>query len=144
VAADVGGIAPWFGRRPWSGASNLGSASSTDSYVEFSIKFHFLVIVTFDRPILRESSSIPDTRLKTAWIWPVSQHRKHHDNAQAVLGLCHGSNGLYLLKLISISLSCIHTRHVMCGWTHLDPSFIPDTQNSLDPTMLIQNEEAVG
>jgi hypothetical protein len=46
---------------------------------------------------------------------------------QTVFGLFHGSNGLYLLKLISISLEWTHSGHVMCSWTGLDTSFIPNT-----------------
>jgi hypothetical protein len=40
---------------------------------------------------------------------------------QTGLGLFHGSNGLYLLKLISISLEWTHSGHVMCSWSELDP-----------------------
>ena len=39
-------------------------------------------------------------------------------------GVSHGSNGLYLLKLISIILLRIYTGHLMCSWTCLDP-FLP-------------------
>jgi hypothetical protein len=40
---------------------------------------------------------------------------------ETVFGPLHGTNGLYLLKLLIISLLWIHTGHVMCSWTHLDP-----------------------
>jgi hypothetical protein len=50
------------------------------------------------------------------------------EHFQTGFGLFHGSNGLYLVKFISISLVWIHTGHVMCtSWTHVDPSFVPYT-----------------
>jgi hypothetical protein len=79
-----------------------------------------------------DASLISNTR-KTAWNWPISPYRKH-GNAVTVFDLLHGSNGLFLLKLISrISLLWIHTAHVMCSWTHLYAfSSQPHTQNSLE------------
>jgi hypothetical protein len=71
-----------------------------------------------------EISSITNTPT-TAWNW-ASPHSKH-GNFETVYCHFHGSSGLYLLKLISISLVWIHDGCVVCIWTHLDPFVIPNT-----------------
>ena len=53
-----------------------------------------------------------------------TQTGRQHGNFQTWIGVLCRSDGLYLLKRISVSLVWIHTGHVMCVWTHLDPFFI--------------------
>jgi hypothetical protein len=82
---------------------------------------------------LDPSFILPNTP-KPTQIGLISPHRKH-DSFETVFGIFHGSHGLWLLKVIIISLLWIHTGHVvMCSWTHLDPSFI--LPNTPKPTQI--------
>jgi hypothetical protein len=69
--------------------------------------------------------------------WPSTHWEKGH--FQTVADAFCQSDGLYLLKLISISLVWIHIWRVMCGCTRLDPSLVSTpTQNcSVDLSILI-------
>ena len=68
---------------------------------------------------LFDSYFIWNTPKTTKNCWP-SPHWKYVNLQPLLLGLFHGSNGLYLLKSISINFVWIHTGHVMCSLAHLD------------------------
>jgi hypothetical protein len=53
------------------------------------------------------------------------QKNHGHFETETVFGVCHGSSGLLLLKLLRIILLWIHTVHWMCRCTCLDLSVVP-------------------
>ena len=78
---------------------------------------------------LFDSYFIWNTPKTTKNCWP-SPHWKYVNLQPLLLGLFHGSNGLYLLKSISINFVWIHTGHVMCSLAHLDFFYLKYTPNN--------------
>jgi hypothetical protein len=67
---------------------------------------------------------IPNTP-PTAWTWPSLRFLLRAWQFQTCFGLSHGSNGLWLVKLISTVF--YGSIRAICSWTHLDFTFIPNT-----------------
>ena len=75
------------------------------------------------------------THLNQPGTGPSAHTVRKHSNFQTVFWLLPWIQWTVSVQLISISVSLLwtHNGHVMCSWTHLDPSFIPITpKNCLD------------
>jgi hypothetical protein len=85
--------------------------------------------------MLRDSTRVPDVHRRGKIRYGANPCPVHDRELTWIGFTIHRRtvSGLYLLKRISISLVWINTGHMMCSWTHLDPSFITNTaKNSLE------------